>query len=136
MEIKNTETVATSSSEAEYYALSEAAKDIKFIYQILTSIGIQVLLPIVIYVDNVGAIFLEENVTATNRTKHVDIRYHFVREFIYDGFLKIIFVQSKYNSSDIFTKNLSSDLYHYHKESHIVKRENLEADWKIEGTVL
>jgi Reverse transcriptase (RNA-dependent DNA polymerase) len=102
-------TVALSSSEAEYYALSESAKDIRFIYQILSSIGIKVTLPIIVHVDNVGAIFMSENVSATSRTKHVDIRYHYVREFIESGFIKIIFVKSGENKSDMFTKNISSN---------------------------
>jgi hypothetical protein len=44
------------------------------------------------YCDNVGAIFMAENATATARTKHVDARYHFVREYVESGFLKIVFV--------------------------------------------
>jgi hypothetical protein len=42
-------------------------------------------------VDNVGAIFMAENVTMSTRRRHVDVRYHFVREFVEDGFIKIIF---------------------------------------------
>jgi hypothetical protein len=79
-----------SSSEAEYYGMSEAAKD-------------------------VGAIIMAENATATARTKHVDARYHFVREYVESGFLKIVFVNSKENKADMFTKNASSELYGKHK---------------------
>ena len=53
-----------------------------------------------------------------------------------EGFLKIIFVQSKYNSSDIFTKNVSSEIYNYHKEEYIIEKNNINMDWKIEGRVL
>lgn len=49
-------TVALSSSEAEYYAISEAAKEIKLVYQILDSMNVKVTLPIVVNIDNVGAI--------------------------------------------------------------------------------
>jgi hypothetical protein len=83
---------ALSSSEAEYYALSEAAKDVKFVVMILESIGIKVELPITIYCDNVGAIFMAENASATARTKHVDAQYHYMREFIKDGFIRGVFV--------------------------------------------
>jgi hypothetical protein len=62
--------LALSSLEAEYYALSEAAKDVKFVVMILETIGIKVKLPITIYCDNVGAIFMVENATETARTKH------------------------------------------------------------------
>jgi hypothetical protein len=64
--------VAVSSSEAEYYALSEAVKEIKFVVQTLPDIEIQVELPVIIYCDNVVVIFMAENATATARTKHVD----------------------------------------------------------------
>jgi hypothetical protein len=128
-------TVALSSSEAEYYALSETAKDVKFIVQILNSIGIKVMLPIEIQVDNVGAIFIAENVSATSRTKHIDIRYHYVREFIDEGFLKVKFVKSSENKSDIFTKNVSSELYNKHKGNFIMKRKEAKEDWNIEGRV-
>jgi hypothetical protein len=80
--------VSLSSTGAEYYALSEAAKEVKFIIKVLVSINIQVKLPVVVHVENVGAIFMSENVTATSRTKHIDARYHFVWEYVEDGFIK------------------------------------------------
>ena len=64
--------------------------------------------------DNVGAIFLMENVSTSQRTKHIDVRYHFVREFVEDGFIKIIFVRTKENVSDVFTKNVNGDTYDRH----------------------
>ena len=130
-------TTALSSTEAEYYALSEAAKDIKFVSQILDSIGIKINYPIYVNVDNVGAIFMAENASATSRTKHVDVRYHFVREFIFEGFIKIVFVKTANNTSDIFTKNVSRDLFEKHQNKFVVDKEKVnEDDWNIEGRVL
>ena len=54
--------VTLSSTEAEYVALSEAAKEIKFLYQVLQTLGITVTLPIIVKVDNIGAIFMAENI--------------------------------------------------------------------------
>ena len=54
-------------------ALSEAAKEINFVYQILSSMGLKVKAPIVVRVDNVGAIFKAENMSTGQRTRHVDI---------------------------------------------------------------
>jgi hypothetical protein len=107
-------TVSLSSSEAEYYALSEAVKEIKFVVQILMSIGMKVEMPIQVLVDNIGAIFMSENVSATSRTKHIDTRYHFVREYSEEGVIKIVFVRSEDNKSDPFTKNVSSEVYDKH----------------------
>jgi hypothetical protein len=123
---KQQETVSLSSSEAEYIALSEAAKEIKFIYQVLDSLGIKVKLPIIVKVDNVGAIFMSENATATNRTRHVDARYHFIREFIMDGFIKVIFVKSEENKADPFTKNVKSDLYEKFIDDYLINKNQID----------
>ena len=122
---KGQRSVALSSSEAEYVALSEAAKEIKFVAQLLMNVGINVDLPIIVRIDNVGAIFMSENVTTGGRTKHVDIRYHFVREFVYDGFIRIKFVKSEDNDADIFTKNVTGELLHKHKRKMIWTREQM-----------
>ena len=58
--------IALSSSEAEYYAMAEAAKEIRFIVQVLESLNIIVTKPIVVHVDNIGAIFMSENASATS----------------------------------------------------------------------
>jgi hypothetical protein len=57
---------------------------------------------------------MSENASAGFRTRHVDTRYHFVREFIKDGFIKIEFVRSVGNDSDLFTKNVNQELYAKH----------------------
>ena len=119
---KSQRSVALSSSESEYYALSEAAKDIKFVVQIIQSMGGKVETPIVVRVDNKGAIFMAEHSSATPRTKHIDMRYHFVREFVADKFIKIIFVKSEENLSDSFTKNVSQQIYTNHSNSMITPK--------------
>ena len=58
---KSQRSITLSSLEAEYVALSEAPKDIKSVYQLLQSIGVIVKLPIIVRVNNVGAIFMSEN---------------------------------------------------------------------------
>jgi Reverse transcriptase (RNA-dependent DNA polymerase) len=118
-------TVSLSSTEAEYYALSEAAKEVKFIIQVLLSVNIQVKLPVIVHVDNVGAIFMSENVTATSRTKHIDARYHFIREYIEDGYIKIIFVKTDDNHADIFTKNVTGDIYDKHVQNYLVQKSQI-----------
>jgi hypothetical protein len=68
---KSQQGVSLSSSEAEYYAMAEAVKDVKFVVHILKCIGIKVEMPITIKVDNVGAIFMAENMNTNSRTKHM-----------------------------------------------------------------
>jgi hypothetical protein len=105
---KGQKTVTLSTKEAEYVALREATRELKFIYQVLSIMGVKVELPIKVNVENVGTIFLSQNRAASDRTKHVDTRYHFVRDMIKTNLVKVFFVPSEMNVADIFTKNLDS----------------------------
>jgi hypothetical protein len=111
--------VTLSSSEAEYVAISELCAEIMFVKQILEFLKIEVVLPIIVRVDNVGAIYLANNAVSGPRTKHVDIRYHFVRDYIEEGTVKIVFVRSEENDSDLYTKNLGEELFKKHSEKYI-----------------
>ena len=108
------QSVTFSSTETEWIALSEAVKDILFLKYLFKSMHIRVQTPITVRVDNLGAVFMSTNVTTSTRTKHVDIRSKFVREYVQDGTIKIIFVRSEENDSDIMTKNLGSLLHSKH----------------------
>ena len=112
---KAQKSVTLSSSEAEYVALAEAGKEIKFVVQVLESLKISVELPIVVKVDNIGAIHMSENPSTGNRTKHVDVKYHYIREMVIDEFVKIMFVRTDDNHADIFTKNVSADVLLRHR---------------------
>ena len=120
---KQQSSVTLSSTEAEYVALSEAAKEIKFISQVLVSMGMKVKYPIIVKVDNVGAIFMSENISATNRTRHVDARYHFVYELVEDGLILIQFVCTKDNKADPFTKNVKTEIYENSIDSYMVSKD-------------
>jgi hypothetical protein len=106
--------VTVSSSEAEFVTMSEAVKEIRFVYFILKDIGIEVELPIVVKGDNVGALFMSENSSTGVRSRHVDTRYHFIRENVEDGIVKVEFVNSSENDSNIFTKNVNQEMYGKH----------------------
>jgi len=72
--------------------------------------NIRVQLPVTVRVDNVGTIFMSNNVTTTGRMRHIRIRTMFVQEHAEDGTVKIVLVQSKDNDNDMMTKNISSNL--------------------------
>ena len=106
---KSMKNVVLSTTEAEYVTVSEVVKEIKLLYQLLMSMGIQVPLPIKIKVDNMGAIWLANNSGVSERTKHIDIRVHFfVRSFVMHEIVTIDFVMSAENTSGIMTKNQQS----------------------------
>ena len=109
--------VSLYSSKAEYLALSEAVKEVMLVIQVLGSTKILIEYPVMVRVENVGAIFMASNITTTSFIKHMDIRYKNVNEYFKDGAIKIIFVKSAYNDSDILTKNLSSELCKKHSNN-------------------
>ena len=120
--------VTLSTTEAEYVACSEVVKEVLFILQLLRHLQVKIQLLIHVHVDNIGAIFLAENQNSSDRTKHVDTRYHFVRQYIKDGIVLIEFVRSCDNDSDIFTKNTTSEIHHQHSEKLIWTKEEYESE--------
>ena len=68
----------------EYIALSEAVKEVMFVVPFLRSMKIFIQYPITVRVDNVGAIFMASNITTICCTKHVDIQYKYVNEYVED----------------------------------------------------
>ena len=104
-----------STTEAEYIALSEVVKEIKFIIQLMSTMNMNVETPITIYVDNVGAIWLSKNRSTSERTKHVHIRTTFVKEYQEEGKILINFVKSEENDADINTKNTPNTRFKTHQ---------------------
>jgi hypothetical protein len=101
--------VTLSSSEAEYVAIATAAQEVRFTQQLLEEI-MSCVLPAIIYEDNTGAIFLVKNQQVGQRTKHISIRAHFIRDLWNQGHLDVQFVRSEDNESDICTKNVTEKI--------------------------
>ena len=120
--------VVLSTTEAEYMALSEVVKELKFIVQLLETMNIEVELPITVHVDNVGAIWLSNNRTTSDRTKHIDIRTSFVKEYQEDGKIIIKFVKSEENEADIFTKNTTDVIFSNHQQKLVWDKTNVDSD--------
>jgi transposase InsO family protein len=98
---------AESSCEAEYIALSACINEVVWIIAFLTELGFNLPTPVPIYCDNKSAKDLAHNPVHHERTKHIDIRYHRIREFILDGTIALFYVKSEDNPADIFTKSVS-----------------------------
>ena len=115
---KSNRCVTLSSTEAEYYAASEAAKELLFISNIIEGMNDKqrLSLPMTLRMDNTGAIYIANNQTTGPRTKHIDIRTHYVRNMIIDGLIKTLFVKSEDNTADIFTKNTSEGIFIEHSD--------------------
>ena len=104
-------TVSLSSSEAEYLAIADVCTEIIFKRNILCFLGVEIDYPIVVRCDNIGAIFLSYNAKTSQRTRHIDIKDHFIREYVDQGIVKIIFVKSEDNVSDTWTKNTDQQTF-------------------------
>ena len=75
--------------------MSEVVKELMFIFQLLQTMNVEVELAITVYVDNVGEIWLSNNRTTSDRTKHINIRTSFVKEYQEDGKIIIKFVKQR-----------------------------------------
>ena len=77
--------------------------------------------PVTIRVDNIGVTFMASNVTTTCYTKHVDIKYKYVNEYVKDEVVKIGFAKFAKSDSNILTKNLSAELHKKHSKNEDVR---------------
>lgn len=98
-------TVAMSSAEAEYMAIAEAAKEAIYLKKILNEIGIK--LEIKLYNDNQSANTLTQSSTFHNRVKHIDLRYHFVKDAIKNNEFILKHLPGDDMIADILTKALN-----------------------------
>ena len=105
---KRQTSVAQSSCEAEYIAASEAVKEAVWIGRFLEELHQTRIYPIPLYCDNQGAIALAKNPENHQRTKHIDVRYHYIREKEEDGTIEIRYLPTEQMVADGFTKSLSS----------------------------
>jgi hypothetical protein len=99
-------TVALSTMEAEYIALSEAAKEAKFLRHLLSTITTPVTGATIINTDSQAALEHVKNNIRHARTKHIDTRHHFIRNIYTAGEIDLIHVPSSSQAADILTKAL------------------------------
>lgn len=99
-------TVALSSTEAEYIAACAATQEAIVLRQLLSDIHCPQSEPTVIYEDNQSCICLSKNPVVSNRSKHIDIRYHFTREKVDNGEVELVYVSTEHQLADLLTKPL------------------------------
>ena len=113
-----------SSTEAEYVAVSELCMKILFVRQILEFLGETIDYPIIMNVDNQGTVFLAHNDGASMRMRHIDVKYHFVWEYVENRVVKILLVRSEDNDSDVFMKNMMKEVFWRHTRKFMVEVSN------------
>ncbi|KAG7579009.1 Integrase catalytic core [Arabidopsis thaliana x Arabidopsis arenosa] len=104
--------VARSSTEAEYRSVANAASEVRWLCSLLTELGIPLRTAPVIYCDNIGATYLCANPVFHSRMKHIALDYHFVRNHIQAGMLRVAHVSTKDQLADALTKPLPRPQFH------------------------
>ncbi|CAL4063890.1 unnamed protein product, partial [Meganyctiphanes norvegica] len=98
--------LATSSCEAEYIALHEAANEALFLRQLFSELTKSSMQQVNIFGDNQGAISLAKHAHYHRKTKHIAIKFHALRDYVANKSIKLLYIPSAQNIADMFTKAL------------------------------
>ena len=112
---KLTPTVAHSSCESEYIALDDAAREAIYILQLIEQLGLKVKRPVTILSDSKGARHWATNRMVNQRSKHIAIRYHYIRDLIESGTILVDCVDTEWNYVNIHTKHVRPNLFIRHR---------------------
>lgn len=105
--------VALSTTESEYMAAAHAVKELVWLHRLLSEILLTNLDRPTFFMDNQSAIRLVKNPEFHKRTKHIDIRYHFIREKYADGIFNLQYVATDEQVADVMTKALPKIKHQY-----------------------
>ncbi|GJV15772.1 ribonuclease H-like domain-containing protein [Tanacetum coccineum] len=108
---KRQPTLSRSSAEAEYRGVANAVAETCWLRNLLRELHTPLSSATLVYCDNVSAVYLSSNPVQHQRTKHIEIDIHFVRDLVAAGQVRVLHVPSRYQFADIFTKGLPSALF-------------------------
>lgn len=103
--------VALSTAEAEYVALAAASQEAIWLNELFRDMNFEYDSPMTIYEDNQSAIALANNPRNHPKTKHIDIKYHFIRDLVKQSRIKIEYCPTELMLADIFTKPITTDKF-------------------------
>nr|GEZ75126.1 putative LRR receptor-like protein kinase [Tanacetum cinerariifolium] len=109
---KKQDCTSMSSVEAEYVSLSTCCAQVLWMRTQITDYGFH-FDKIHMYYDSKAAIAISCNTVQHSRTKHIDVRYHFIKEKVEKGIVELFFVEAEYQLADLFTKALSEERFKY-----------------------
>jgi hypothetical protein len=103
---KKQTSVARSSAETEYRAIADATNEIVWLHLLLLELGHkQTNEPTTLYCDNQAVVYIALNHVFHERTKHIKVNYHYVRENVHNG-IKTLYIRSEDQLTNIFTKTV------------------------------
>jgi hypothetical protein len=127
-------TIALSSTKSEYMCMSDACHQLVWIESLLQELSFPVT-NIDLCCDNQGAIFLASNPVQEHRSKHIDIRYHYIRECVEEKKISLTYIPTNDQIADIMTKNLNYNKFKFFRESLNVVFDELQSSTKINQTI-
>lgn len=107
---KKQATVALSSTEAEYIAVAGATCEAVWLRRILEDLGFRQDGPTVLFFDNMSAINLSKNPVLHSRSKHIDLRYHYLREMVQQGQIIVDYCNTHNQPADVLTKSVKREV--------------------------
>ncbi|KAJ8765618.1 hypothetical protein K2173_014740 [Erythroxylum novogranatense] len=110
---KKQSTISRSSAEAEYRSMASTVAELKWLFGLIAELGIKGSTPAILHCDNQAAIQIAANPVYHERTKHIEIDCHFVRESIQNGFVETRHISTKDQLADILTKGLGNQQHDY-----------------------
>jgi hypothetical protein len=114
---KRQPTLSRSSAEAEYRGVANVVAESCWLRNLLLELQCPVTKATLVYCDNVSAVYLSGNPIQHQRTKHIEMDIHFVREKVAKGQVRVLHVPSRYQIADIFTKGLPLQLFDDFRDS-------------------
>ncbi len=111
--------VSVSSTESEYYAMSHTMQEGLWMCIFLSNVGFEVPRPFPLLCDNQSTLKQINNPDSVNssKSKHIDVRFHFIRTYVHDGLFDTIWVSTGDMVADIFTKPLPMPAFERHRNS-------------------
>jgi hypothetical protein len=114
---KRQPTLSRSSAEAEYRGVANVVSESCWLRNLLLELQCPITKATLVYCDNVSAVYLSGNPIQHQRTKHIEMDIHFVREKVARGQIRVLHVPSRYQIADIFTKGLPLQLFSDFRDS-------------------
>jgi hypothetical protein len=108
--------VALSTTEVEYIALSVAVREAVWFRKLLTNVFDHERDPTIIHCDNQSCVKLFENLVFHDRSKHIEIKYHYIRDMVHRKAVHVQYLPSHEQIADIFTKPLAKTKFEYFRE--------------------
>jgi len=106
-------TVSRSSAEAEYRSMANSVAEIVWIVGLFKELGAEIKTPVIIHTDSKSAMQIAANPVYHERTKHIELDYHFIREKIHQGLIETRHLNTKDQMADLLTKGLSRTQHEY-----------------------